>query len=100
MGYTRDVETALIFCFTQCLFRVNPIYWISARFENIIYFTRLPIHFQLNLNTNTERVNSLNAHRHLLGYESWLVWLNVYVFRPVSDVLLRNIMFGKYLFSI
>jgi len=31
----------------------------------------MPIHFQLNLNTNTERVNSLNANVwvHMLGDE-------------------------------
>jgi len=30
------------------------------------FFTPLPIHFQLNLNTNTERVNSLNVTSNII----------------------------------
>jgi len=33
---------------------------LSARFYNIQLFTPLQIHFQPNLNTNTERMSSLN----------------------------------------
>jgi len=44
--------------FTLCYHRVNPFDRLSARPENIKLFAPLPIHFKLNLNTNTERVNS------------------------------------------
>jgi len=50
------VKTVLIPCLTQCQFRVNFTNRLIVRFQNI---TPLPIHFQLNLNNNTESVNSL-----------------------------------------
>jgi len=46
---------------TQSQHHVNPINQLNARFDNFIHFTPLPIHFQLNLNSNTEQVNSFTV---------------------------------------
>jgi len=48
----------MLILFNAELIRCQSNLPISARFENIKLFTPLQIHFQLNLNTNTERVNS------------------------------------------
>jgi len=56
----HDVSTSLTPCLPQCYFRVNPTDRLSARFENIkLVYTPVNSFFKLNLNTNTERVNSL-----------------------------------------
>jgi len=76
-----------------CKHRVNPIDRLSAKFDNFKLFTPLTIHFQLNLNTSTDRVNSLivvtwsntSMNVSLVVYIHRCAWLSLLIHAPPDD---------------